>query len=228
LITPVILALDLSTSRGSVALYGPGLAVQHDLPAQRRHNEQALPLIDTLLRENGAAPPDIELLALGAGPGSFTGLRVAAGIVQGLAFALTRPVVCVSSLRVTACAAASLGAGAVLVAVDAHMGECYWGSYRLQDGTPVALHDDCLSRESEIALPGVATGAVDAVVGDAELVGRLADRFAVAGRAASPSALDLARIAGTEPRAAHVPAFAAQPVYLRGAGAWKTLSEQGR
>jgi tRNA threonylcarbamoyladenosine biosynthesis protein TsaB len=128
---PWILAFDTSTEFCSVALGdGTRTLFRHEHTGARS-SSRVLPAAAELLAEAGIALADCAAIAFGAGPGSFTGLRTACGVAQGLAFGADLPVVPVNSL--VACAEqarASLPAGtAVTVALDARMDECYWASF---------------------------------------------------------------------------------------------------
>jgi tRNA threonylcarbamoyladenosine biosynthesis protein TsaB len=120
-----LLALDTSTEACSVALWLDGEArEQFELASQ--HSERILPMVDGLLAEAGVKLTQLDALAFGRGPGSFTGLRIGAGVAQGLAFGADLPVVPVSSL---AALAQGQDADRVLAALDARMQQVYWGAY---------------------------------------------------------------------------------------------------
>ena len=129
-----ILALDTATESVSAAVlasHGLFLKTENE---RNKHSERLLPLADAVLKEAGVELEAVSAIAFGAGPGAFTGLRVACGVAQGLAWALDKPVVCVSNLAATASAARNRGIyGRVLVALDARMGECYVGVYDCSD-----------------------------------------------------------------------------------------------
>lgn len=120
-----LLALDTSTEACSVALWVNGLT-QERFELGNQHSERILPMVDALLAEAGLRLTQLDALAFGRGPGSFTGLRIGAGVVQGLAFGADLPVVPVSSL---AALAQGQDAGKVLAAFDARMHQVYWGAY---------------------------------------------------------------------------------------------------
>lgn len=126
-----ILALDTSTEACSVALQSAqGLYVRHELQP-RTHTQRLLPMVDEVLEEAGVQRETITAVIYGQGPGSFTGVRIASAAAQGLAFGLGVGVIGVSSLHALAQAAADAhNANQVLAAIDARMGEVYWGQYQ--------------------------------------------------------------------------------------------------
>ncbi len=131
-----LLALDTSSDACTVALgIGDEVWVRHtEIP--RKHGECILSMVDELLASSGVSLQSLDALAYGCGPGSFTGLRIAAGVVQGLAFGADLPVVSVSSLAVLAHRAwREKGWSRCHVAFDARMGEVYWGSYCWDDAS---------------------------------------------------------------------------------------------
>lgn len=151
-----ILAIDTSTEACSCAL-GDGVEVftrYTDVP--RKHAEQVLPMVEALLDEAGVQRDDVAAVAFGQGPGAFTGLRIAASVVQGLAFAWDVPVIPVSSLHALAQRALrENGWRRVIASIDARMGEIYWGVYAATD-TQSIVHEqcaDCLTKPSALALP---------------------------------------------------------------------------
>jgi tRNA threonylcarbamoyladenosine biosynthesis protein TsaB len=218
-----VLAFETSTDACSVALaLGDEVAEEHEV-APRRHAELVLAMADRLLARAGLAPRDLDALAFGRGPGSFTGLRIAAGVVQGVAFAADLPVAPVSSLRALAQGAwRERGARGVVVAVDARIGEVYWGAYRLGvDARMEVIVDDRLGRPDTVAMPAEAgldwlgAGSAWAVHGQAlgsALEGVVREREP--GRL--PHALDVVTLALPLLRAGQgVSAERALPVYLR-------------
>jgi tRNA threonylcarbamoyladenosine biosynthesis protein TsaB len=128
---PVLLALDTATSRCSVALARGGSIdlATHDVG--QRHTEHVLPMVDAMLAAHAIELDACDAIAFGAGPGSFTGLRVACGAAQGLAYGIDRPVVAIGNLEATALEVFERNPDAqiVCVALDARMHEAYCGVY---------------------------------------------------------------------------------------------------
>jgi tRNA threonylcarbamoyladenosine biosynthesis protein TsaB len=124
-----LLALDTSTEACSAALMlGDELRVRFEL-TERSHAELILPMIDSLLAEAGVALTSLDGLSFGRGPGGFTGLRIAAGVVQGLALGADLPVVPVSSLAAVALQVRAGTGERILVCNDARMRELYWAAF---------------------------------------------------------------------------------------------------
>lgn len=215
---PVILAIDTATEACSVALlHAGGLVVRSETVGQK-HSERVLPLVDAVLAEARLPLSAVDAFAFGAGPGSFTGLRIACGVVQGLAYGCRRPVVGVGNLRALAAAAfAQRPAAAIgLAAIDARMREVYCAVYRNDDDVsevrtptleaPAALED--IRRES----------GADLVAGDALTV--FADTWVAADAerlpAARGGASEIARLAQRDlARGRAVAAAEAAPAYVR-------------
>jgi len=120
-----LLAFDTATEVCTAALWLDG-EVRERLERRSQHSEHLLPMIDALLKEAGVGLRQLDAIAFGRGPGSFTGLRIGAGIAQGLALGAGLPLVPVSSL---ATLAQGIGAERVLAAFDARMQQVYWGAY---------------------------------------------------------------------------------------------------
>lgn len=136
---PTLLALDTSTEACSVALLHDGRVLSRHEVIPRLHAQRLLPMVQELVAEAGIVLSAVDAIAFGRGPGAFTGIRIAIGVVQGLAFALERPVLPVSDLAVIAQRAwREHGAERVAVAIDARMDEVYWGCYQL-DGAEMSL-----------------------------------------------------------------------------------------
>ncbi len=130
-----ILALESSTPTLGVGLLqvneqGQQSFIQREFHGSSQHAEQILPLVDEVLAQAALTPQDITVIAFGQGPGGFTGLRVACGVAQGMAFGLQRPVVAVPSLLAVAQAAQQPAEWIQVVLLDARMNELYVAAYR--------------------------------------------------------------------------------------------------
>jgi tRNA threonylcarbamoyladenosine biosynthesis protein TsaB len=127
-----LLAVDTATESCTAALLVDGDVRERYEFAPRGHGGLVLPMVDSLLAEAGLSVTDLDGLVLGRGPGSFTGVRIGAAVVQGIAFAADLPVAPVSTLAAMAQGAVRMREGrSVLVAIDARMQEVYWGCYQL-------------------------------------------------------------------------------------------------
>jgi len=150
-----ILALDTSTENCSAALYLDGEITFREFESPREHTLRILPMVDSLLKEANVKLTDLDALAFGRGPGSFTGVRIGTGIAQGLAFGADLPMLPISSLAAMAQGTHRLyGATAALPAIDARMGEVYFAQYELNDkgimilvGQEVVTKPDLLTSE---------------------------------------------------------------------------------
>jgi tRNA threonylcarbamoyladenosine biosynthesis protein TsaB len=216
-----LLAIETAGDACSCAVLSNADSYEIHRVAPRRHAEMVLSMVRNLLDQADLELDDLDALAFGRGPGSFTGLRVAAGVIQGLAFGADLPVVPVSSLQALAQGAFRDGGSAsVLAAFDARMGEVYWGMYQAGgDGLMVPEIEDCASAPNAVPLPaagdwlgvGEGWGAYSEALGE-----RVGDRLAGIEPERVARALDVAILA----RAAHargesVPASRALPVYVR-------------
>jgi len=173
-----------------------------------------------LLADSGVALADLDAVAFGAGPGSFTGLRIACGVAQGLAYGIDRPVVAVVNLAALALHAGELAPGArrIAVAIDARMDEVYWAAYELSGDRAVELAPPALAPAQ--ALPALlAPLAPDTLAGDALTVfARALAPVAVATRLpqARAGAGAIARLASVDlAQGRALPAAQAMPMYVR-------------
>ena len=141
-----LLAIETSTELGSIALWREGELLRAVCPPGVSHSETLLPLIRETVREAGLRFADLNAIAFAAGPGSFTGLRVACGVAQGLAFAHQLPVVAVGTLEAMALSSAG---ERVIVALDARMGEVYYAFY----AAGVALAAVAVAHPAAVPLP---------------------------------------------------------------------------
>jgi tRNA threonylcarbamoyladenosine biosynthesis protein TsaB len=134
-----LLAIDTVTEACSAALWLEGEVQERFEIAPRRHTKLILPMVQALLAEAGMSLAQLDAIAVDRGPGSFTGIRIGTGVVQGLAFSIDLPVVPVSSLATLSQAVwQQLGHENVLALIDARMQEVYGAYYRYQ-GTEMAL-----------------------------------------------------------------------------------------
>ena len=219
-----ILALDTAGQGCSVALLDGERIIERFEAAPRRHAASLLPMAEACLAEADLALRELDAVAFGRGPGSFTGLRIATGVAQGMAFAADLPVVPVSNLA--ACAAAALrlrGWRDVVVAFDARMGEIYAAAFRSgADGLPAAIGPEALLMPEVWAPPGGAGwhGAGSAFAAWPALARQLGLEAADADIA--PLARDLLGLAAAAlARGEAVAAEDALPVYLREQVAWQ-------
>lgn len=211
-----LLALDTATEACSAALLHEGQLIHRFEVIPRMHAGRLLPMIEEVLDEAGLMLRQIDALVFGRGPGAFTGVRIATGMVQGLAFATDKPVIDISNLAALAQRAwREHQAISVCAAIDARMDEVYWGCYQLQDGVMQLLGEECVSAPESVAL---ATG-----MGQPDGAGtgwQYADRLAVPATRSWPQMLPDARdlLSLALPRweaGALLDAADAQPVYLR-------------
>lgn len=150
-----LLALDTSEDACSAALNLDGELLGRFELAPRRHTALILPMIDGLLAEAGLRPGQLDAIAFGRGPGSFTGVRIAAGVVQGIALGLDLPVLPLSTLAGLALGCHLMtGAKRILVALDARMGELYSAAYAVQGRHQLELiGQEALLKPAELHLP---------------------------------------------------------------------------
>jgi tRNA threonylcarbamoyladenosine biosynthesis protein TsaB len=223
-----LLAIETATEACSVALWLDGEVRERFEIAPRRHTELVLPWAEELLAEAGVARTQLDAIAVGRGPGAFTGVRLAVALAQGIALALDLPVVPVSTLATLAYPARTRGAD-VLAAIDARMQEVYLGWFRADEaGGLRALAPEWMAAPDTVeldasALVGVGTGFA---ASEGVLAERWASKLLLCDPLALPHAANLARLAA--------PAFArgegvaperVEPAYLRDKVAL-TLAEQ--
>lgn len=226
-----LLALDTSTEACSAALYIDGHIEQLYQLAPRVHTHLVLGMAEQLLAEAGIGVSQLDALAFGRGPGSFTGVRIATGVVQGLAFGADLPVVPVSTLASIAQAVhEDHQHRQVLAAIDARMGDVYWGAYTLNaQGLMVQAADEVVIRPDQLSRPdgddwvGAGSGWQTYAVSLAESMGihaskQFADYF--------PQARTMAQLAVADfIQGKAVAAAQALPVYLRNDVAKKSAQQ---
>jgi tRNA threonylcarbamoyladenosine biosynthesis protein TsaB len=165
---PTVLAIDTATELCSVALLHAGSLDERRLMAGQTHSQHVLPMLQELLDAHHLSLRDCHAIAFGAGPGSFTGLRIACGVAQGLAYGSDLPVLPVGNLHALAYVASGLAraAGRIGVAIDARMQEAYWGAYTLEAGELQEIAPPALIALSELN-DALAAFGVDTVAGNA-------------------------------------------------------------
>lgn len=212
-----ILALDAATEACSAALLVDGALSERFEVIGRGHAGRLLPMADELLRAAGVLPRKLDGIAFGRGPGGFTGLRIAAGVAQGLAAGAGRPVLPVSDLAAVAAGCnREAGAPFVLACLDARMGEVYWAAFDCRHGVPALLGEEHLDPPARVSLPpgGPWHGAGHGFAAWPDIAARLSIAKVEADRL--PRAADIARIAAADLMAGRgVAAEKALPVYLR-------------
>lgn len=212
-----LLALETATEACSVAVWIDGEVRERFELAPRRHAEVALPWAQQLLSEAGIAKSQLDAIAVGRGPGAFTGVRLAIALAQGIALALDRPVVPVSTLAALAMQARG---DRILAAIDARMGEVYSAAFARHGDGIVAMSAEIVGAPQAVLLPddgndwhGLGTG-FSAV--DHALQTHLAARLATIDAAALPHAADIARLAAAAfARGEAISAERIEPAYLR-------------
>lgn len=223
-----LLAIETSSSTATIALAIGDAIAERAIETPREQSGLVLGIVAELLDGAGIALADLDALVFGQGPGSFTGLRVAAAVAQGLSLGSGRPLVPVSSLAGLAQRALTgrgdaAGVERVLCCVDAHMGEVYWASFARADGLPAALTGESIGAPSAVRPPA----APYLAVGDGLSAHAAALADVAAGASASdaelfPRARDLLPLARVRvSRGEFVPLESALPLYLREAGAWR-------
>ncbi len=216
-----LLAIETAGDACSCALLVDRDCFERHRVAPRRHAELVLSMVQELLDEAGLALTNLDALAFGRGPGSFTGVRLAAGVIQGLAYGARLPVVPVSSLQALAQGARrESGSSRVLTALDARMGEVYWGVYEDDgSGLMIARTDDLAAAPDAVPLPS-GGGWLGAGQGWSAHSRALAERIGEKLTGTEPDrlarAVDVVTLASAaHARGASVSAARGLPVYLR-------------
>lgn len=215
----VILAIETATNACSAALWMQGEGIEEYELAPRRHAELLLPMVDRVLVRAGVSLAEVDAIAFGRGPGGFMGVRLAAGMAQGLAFGVNKPVIGVSTLQALAWHTYRLsGAKQVLASWDARMDQLYWGAYCLEAGTMQAVVPDQLADPEAVVCPvgdWVAVGNAWAAY-QSRFARELSDIVRAADTVSYPHALAVAELAAVaHANGESVSALAAEPVYLR-------------
>lgn len=226
-----ILAIETSTELASVALLREGELLVRESAGVQTHSQSVLPLVQALLKEAGLRVQDCDALAFGSGPGSFTGVRTACGIIQGLAFASDLPVVPVVTLQAMAQACLDLhGKTDVVTLLDARMEEVYWAHYRYDGAWQTVVQPTLSSPEAlgsiaslkETTACGNGLAAYPAAFGSHVFADRLSDII-------GPHAAYIAKLAlAAFLRGDAVEAKLAQPLYLRNKVALTTAEREAK
>ena len=225
---PTILAVDTSTDACSVALLKNRQVIEKHTLTPRQHTQKLLPLIDELLSEQNVKLLDLDAIAYGRGPGSFTGLRICMGTVQGLAYAAELPLIAVSTLETLATGAQRLyrfpEGSHLVVALDARMNEVYWAAYKIQQGQATAITEEFVMPPAKVIdvleefdiknLHGIGSGwhyhDLKVLVPEQVI------------ETINPMAVDILPLAEQAREAGlQVTAEQAQPIYLRDSVAWE-------
>lgn len=212
-----LLVIDTSTEWCSAALWLDGRILARRVLAEQRHSSLLLPMVDELLRE--AATPLVQLdgIGYGAGPGSFTGLRIACAVTQGLALGADLPVVGVSTLESIA---EQAGAEQVLAVLDARMAEVYWAAYQRSGLDWQCVIEPALALPESVSVPDdsgdwVGAGNGFVALGDV-LRPRLAAQLVRVDASLMPDAAAMAGLAARAfERGDGMDAAHAAPIYLR-------------
>ncbi|NIY82127.1 tRNA (adenosine(37)-N6)-threonylcarbamoyltransferase complex dimerization subunit type 1 TsaB [Vibrio hepatarius] len=224
-----ILALDTATENCSVALLVDDQVYVRSEVAPRDHTKKILPMVDEVLKEAGLTLNDLDALAFGRGPGSFTGVRIGIGIAQGLAFGAELPMIGVSTLETMAQGCfRKHEAQHVACAIDARMSEVYWGRFaRQEDGSWLQVDPECVIPPALLAENSQADEHVWHTAGTgwdaySELSALKFER--TGSEVLFPDAEDIVQLAKLEwLKGNTVDAEEASPTYLRDKVAWKKL-----
>lgn len=210
-----ILAIETSSELASCALLRGDVVLSRASSGVRTHSQAILPLVQELLAEAGIALADCDAIAFGSGPGSFTGVRTACGIAQGLAYGARLPVVPVVTLDAMALACHQQhGAQHVLAVLDARMGEVYWAQYDVADGVQTVL-PPVLSAPGGVAPQGNVAACGNGFAAYAAELAAL-PCAATADATIMPHAIQIGQLAQRAFAAGQtVTAANAQPLYLR-------------
>ena len=243
-----LLAFETATEACSVALYLDGEIIERHEIAPRLHAEYALPWAEELLAQAGIKRSQLDAIAISRGPGAFTGVRLAIALAQGIALALHKPVVAVSTLQAIAAALPpplrmqgrageglsgrqdSLENVRILAAIDARMGEVYLGAFERNGDELVAISTEVVSAPDKVVLPddqggwhAVGTGFSAA---DNALQSHLGSQLISVDASVLPHAADVARLAvAAYARGEAMAPERVEPAYLRNNVAL-TLEEQ--
>jgi len=222
-----ILALETSTEYCSVALWQDGAVIDRCELVGQKHSEVLMEMLDELLRGEDVKLAEVDGIAFGMGPGSFTGVRIACGVAQGLALGADLPVVGVCTLQALAQAS---GRDKVIAALDARMAEVYHAVYEKRAGEWMTVCEPslCLPQQAPQVAGSGWFGAGSGFVAHGTALGeRYAGQLAGSDAQAVPQASAIAVLAASRLAAGQgVDAAQAMPLYLRDKVALKTSERQ--
>ncbi|WP_321157790.1 tRNA (adenosine(37)-N6)-threonylcarbamoyltransferase complex dimerization subunit type 1 TsaB [Providencia stuartii] len=224
-----ILAVDTATEACSVALLCDGEIISRFAISPREHTQKVLPMVEDVLSQAGLSLSQLDALAFGRGPGSFTGVRIGVGIAQGLALGANLPMIGISSLMTLAEGAYRVGGHArVLVAIDARMTEVYCAQYQ-RNAEGIWLGED----SEAVMSPDLFRDKISQLTGEWSHAGtgwqaypQLQDNGIVLNDSTVelPTAQDMLPIAERLWRAGKVESVEnVEPTYLRNEVTWKKL-----
>lgn len=211
-----ILALETSTEHGSVALLDGDRLIERPVAGRPGHSETILPEVRALLKEAAVGLAELDAIAFGAGPGAFTGLRLACGVAQGLALGAGKPVVPVCTLEALANQCEQMS---IFVAADARMSEVYFAAYRRIDGVLVEQAAPACAVPAAVLLPPEGEwfgfGSAFGAYGDS-LIPALGARLAGFDASPLPRASSVALLAAARfAQGQAIDAALAAPLYVR-------------
>jgi len=213
-----ILAIDTSTEACSASIMIDDDVIDRYEYAPRRHTELILPMVNDLLSSAQIELTDLDAIAYGRGPGSFTGVRIAASVTQGLAFAADLPVIPISTLAALAQAVVSPEKH-IVSAIDARMGEIYWCAYSISNNELTQLGEELVTTPENISVSfsGACYGTGSGWQSYSEILSnKLKDQVVDYEGETYPHAKHIATLARKEFKLGHtVPVDQALPVYLR-------------
>ncbi|MEP4484492.1 MAG: tRNA (adenosine(37)-N6)-threonylcarbamoyltransferase complex dimerization subunit type 1 TsaB [Halioglobus sp.] len=231
-----LLAIETATDACSAALYSDGEVIEVFEQIPRQHSQRLLPMVQELLAKDTRAGQALSALTLGSGPGSFTGLRIAASCAQGLAYAWSLPAIAVSTLDIQVSTAVREGllveGDVALSLIDANIGETYWACYRVSNGYPELLEGPGVSRPEQLQtrqdysdMIAIGNGSRYIPQFDPALQERIVSHWPEL----LPHAQDLFPVALNSYLAGNmIQPHEIQPLYVRDEVSWKKLSEQGK
>lgn len=215
-----ILAIETSSDACSAALYIDGDIFERFELAPRQHTKLLLPMVEAVMAEAQCNVTQLDAVAFGRGPGAFTGVRVATAAAQGIAFSADIPVAAISTLQAIAQEAHEQeGHENLLVAVDARMGELYWGAYEIKHNHPELIDKELICKPEKI--PSYEKNKWCCIGSgwseyNSYFASQLNNNYTLSNKVYFPRAANIAKLAvNTIEHGELVSAEQAQPVYLR-------------